>query len=909
MLFSKKFVFVLLLSVSFCSHTFGQKIDFNMSGRSVAEGTEAGFSPWAFGRVVSAKENFLTADSDTINITVSAVPGLPYGNGVRSYYWKKGVVTNGYKLLGDACTVIQLTDPGNSNDYTEVAGSSGIQFKIAGLKAGKHTLMAYHNMVDSYTGELAPVDVLVDGTTLATDIKQTIQATKTTDSGHSYITFTANGRDTVTVQYISRPVEGKTYAWNGVSINAIVFDEADPLTTASDPSPANLDYHVDADNGSCTLSWKAALTAVKHHLMVGTTSGDLKELAVPADTSYVMSQLDNLHTYYWRIDEEDASGKIYKGDEWSFMPRHLAFPGAEGYGRYAIGGRLGTVYHVTRLVNDNLPGSLGYGLTEVEGPRTIVFDVSGVIDMNFSAVFTDANVTIAGQTAPGKGICLYHSNTNIGSDDICRFLRARRGGGDTGNAMGITGANHAIIDHTSLSWGTDETFSSRNAHNVTFQYSMIAEALGIAHHKNYAEGANHGFAATIGGDIATFSHNLLVDCNGRNWSLGGGLDGDGYSAGRLDIFNNVCYNWGGRTTDGGAHEVNFVGNYYKEGPACKNTFILTAQLENIGLGTQSYYVSGNVRDNNNGTLTDDKEGVTYQYDLSEGKVLDWDVWVDKPFFPSYATIQTARDAYKSVLSDVGANQPVFDNHDQRMIRETRDRSYTYVGSLSGIKGEIDDESDCGGIEIYPDGQRSAGFDTDQDGIPNWFETLKGTDVNVDNHLADNDRDGYTELEDYLNWMGQPHVMIAAKADTAISLKALFAGYTSSPAYSYSGGDKLTMSIQNDTTLTLKAPAGYQGLQMLTLTVTDAAGSTMTKTLNVAVSDDASATAIKDVESLNAEISSYQVFSADGKLLKSASVTGAKNVSELDYSGLSSGLYVVKATDGNRKVYTYKMMKR
>jgi hypothetical protein len=342
---SRKKLLLLVLSGLFSVSMFGQRIDFNMSGRSVTEGTEPGFTPWAFGRVVSATGEFFTADSDSICITVSAVPGIN-GNGVRSYYWKKGVVTNGYKLLGDACAVIQLADPGNSNEYSEVTGTSGVQFKIAGLKAGKHTLMAYHNVIDGYTGDIAPVDVVVDGTTLATGIAQTIQATKTTESGHSYVSFTANGKDTVTVQYISKPEEGKVYAWQGVSINALIFDEQDPLTMASDPAPANLDFHIDADNGLYTLSWKAAMTAVKHHVMMGLTSGALNELAVVTDTSYSVKDLNNLNTYYWRIDEENAAGKTFKGEEWSFQPRHLAFPGAEGYGRFAIGGRLGSVYHV-----------------------------------------------------------------------------------------------------------------------------------------------------------------------------------------------------------------------------------------------------------------------------------------------------------------------------------------------------------------------------------------------------------------------------------------------------------------------------------------------------------------------------------------------------------------------------------
>ncbi|MCF0193481.1 MAG: T9SS C-terminal target domain-containing protein, partial [Prevotella sp.] len=453
-------------------------------------------------------------------------------------------------------------------------------------------------------------------------------------------------------------------------------------------------------------------------------------------------------------------GNVTKGNVWAFRPRRLAFPEAEGYGRFAIGGRGGAVYHVTNLNHDHQPGSLLYGLVDMEGPRTIVFDVSGVIAMDFGSVFVDPNVTIAAHTAPGKGICLKHSNLNIGSDNICRFLRARRGYGDTGNAMGITGSDHAIIDHTSALWGTDETFSSRGAKNITFQYSMIAEALGIADHKNYDSGKNHGFAATIGGETGTFSHNYLVDCQGRNWSLGGGLDGAGYYAGRLDIFNNVVYNWGGRATDGGAHEVNFVGNYYKVGPANGTKTLLNAQLEGVGKGSQSYYVNGNIRQEiNNGALTPDKQGNTYKYSLSGGQVLDWEVWSDKPFFPSYATIHKAEDAYKIVVSSAGAIMPCRDEQHQRMQTETINASYTYVGSRSGIKGQIDHENDCGGWEEFLEEHRAADWDTDQDGIPNWFEAIVGTNPDVANNNDYTDPNGYTQLEEYLDFIAHPYMVL------------------------------------------------------------------------------------------------------------------------------------------------------
>ena len=179
-------------------------------------------------------------------------------------------------------------------------------------------------------------------------------------------------------------------------------------------------------------------------------------------------------------------------------------------------------------------------------------------------------------------------------------MRVRLGAGATYDGMGMAGNNHSIIDHCSISWTIDEAFSSRNGKNLTLQRTLIAEALNIAGHSNYSHGSAHGFAASIGGDVGSFHHNLLAHCNGRNWSMAGGLDGDGYYAGRLDIFNNVVYNWGDRATDGGAHEVNFVNNFYKKGVATSQHYMLTAQLEGKGKGSQSYYYSGNILQHTNG---------------------------------------------------------------------------------------------------------------------------------------------------------------------------------------------------------------------------------------------------------------------------------------------------------------------
>src|SRR6188768_2809958 len=175
---------------------------------------------------------------------------------------------------------------------------------------------------------------------------------------------------------------------------------------------------------------------------------------------------------------------------------------------------------------------------------------------------------------------------------IIRYVRVRPGNisGMTLDGMGMASSDDCIIDHCSISWTLDEAFSSRGAHNITLQRTLISEALNEAGHKKYPTGTQHGYAASIGGDIGSFHHNLLAHCAGRNWSLAGGLDKATRHAGRLDIRNNVVFNWGHRTTDGGARQVNFVNNYYKPGPASDIKVYLRPQFEHPDFGPQQYYV-------------------------------------------------------------------------------------------------------------------------------------------------------------------------------------------------------------------------------------------------------------------------------------------------------------------------------
>lgn len=439
-----------------------------------------------------------------------------------------------------------------------------------------------------------------------------------------------------------------------------------------------------------------------------------------------------------------------------------AFPKAEGYGRVAKGGRGGRVIKVTNLEDYRtkdtqdpvIPGSLRAAI-DATGPRTIIFDISGIIELKEKLLITgtkgNGEVTIAGQTAPAKGVVIKGWTVGMigGSDVVLRFIRTRVGtsSGNTMDGMGMASGENSIFDHCSISWTIDESFSSRGAHNITLQRTLISEALNEAGHSKYGPGSRHGFAASIGGDIGSFHHNLLAHCAGRNWSLAGGLvKATNEYAGRLDIRNNVVYNWDYRTTDGGAHEVNFVNNYYKPGPATSLKIALNAQNEGDFPGTQRYYFAGNVME---GVFDENNQEKGRK---SSGNKIDYEQFVDKPFFESYVTTQSAGDAYKNVLADVGANVPMLDDHDKRIIEETLAGTTTYKGSKTGLPGLIDNEADVGGFEDYPVEKRGADWDTDGDGMPNHWETLHGLDPANPNDGNDTtfSKVGYTNLEMYLN---------------------------------------------------------------------------------------------------------------------------------------------------------------
>ncbi|MBD1420566.1 T9SS C-terminal target domain-containing protein [Sphingobacterium chuzhouense] len=792
------------------------KVDLNESNRRVAETNESGYSSWQ----IKAG----TSDSFTEgNIKITFVKVGSNKGELASEWYKTGMGSPHFAyLVSDG---IALKDG-------DAAGK--MEMRISGLPEGENTLLTYHNIPHSDGNRYSPIVISHNGK------KQTVQpsvrALKTADAVTAYTYLNVKqGGDAVVV---FEAADQRASVIRNLAINAFEINTPNAAKQAQSPSPGNADEHVELQDKEFTLTWEAAPGATRHEVYFGLDSAAVAD-ATPSSSEfkgqqsaseYTAADLYSMDTYYWRVDEITNGGKT-KGNVWYFKPAQLAFPEAEGYGRYARGGRGGIVVEVTNL-NDSGPGSLREAVENHTGPRTIVFAVSGIINLKSRLVANQPYVTIAGQTAPGKGICIAGAPFGFTGDDVvAQYLRVRLGAGKTADGMGLTGANYSIVDHCSISWTIDEAFSSRGAKNITLQRTLISEALNTAGHSKYEKGKMHGYAASIGGDIGSFHHNLLAHCYGRNWSLAGGLNGDGFYSGKLDLRNNVVYNWGGRATDGGAQEVNFVNNYYKPGAGTTQFFAFIGDHENVGKGMQRCYFAGNVMPGHFDEQNQE-EGRKARY--SNGDSEKYETFVDEPFFDSKVTTHSARLAYKLVLSDVGNNQPGLDEHDQRIIQETIDSTYSATGSISGKPGFPDHQDDVGGYDDYPQVKRAAHWDSDHDGLPDLWELHRGLNPNSpkgdfsDTNL-DTNRDGYTELDYYLQWMSKAHFSAVAGESLEIDLKELAKGFTQNPIFKAGNAENGTVSLKSGIAVFKPSAAGVGSFEF---TVTDAEGDSMTRQVNI-----------------------------------------------------------------------------
>lgn len=412
----------------------------------------------------------------------------------------------------------------------------------------------------------------------------------------------------------------------------------------------------------------------------------------------------------------------------------LAFPGAEGFGKYASGGREGKVYVVTNL-NDDGPGSLREAVKKSE-TRTIVFAVSGNIDLQSPLNITKGNLTIAGQSAPGDGICIRNYPVNIQANNIIiRFMRFRLGDIAKIEADAFGGTRHnsdIIIDHCSISWATDECASFYRNRNFTLQWCIISESLNSSVH----EKGEHGYGGIWGGVGASFHHNILAHHTSRLPRFSGSASTRNAPDELVDFRNNVIYNWMNNSTYGGERgRYNVVNNYYKPGPATKSK---NGWMVNPSSPFGRFYIHGNTLEGNPEASADNwNGGVKVAYPDS--------VKASNPFVVEAIAEQSAEQAYKQVLQFAGASLKR-DAVDTRIVKEISTGTASKGKAKNGI---IDSQAEVGGWPVLKSEQ--APKDADGDGMPDAWE--------IKNKLNPNDSadanlktlaQPYTNLEHYLN---------------------------------------------------------------------------------------------------------------------------------------------------------------
>lgn len=479
------------------------------------------------------------------------------------------------------------------------------------------------------------------------------------------------------------------------------------------------------------------------------------------------------------VMDQAANGRPYT--PWASKPDDLiksnipAFPGAEGGGMYTPGGRGGKVIVVTSLADDG-PGTFREAC-ETGGARIVVFNVAGVIRLETPITVRAPYITIAGQTAPGDGVCVTGESFLVDTHDvIVRHMRFRRGAQDVtrrDDAFGGNAVGNIMIDHCSASWGLDENMSIyRHVYNrqedgrgmklptvnITIQNSTFTEAL---------DSYNHSFGATIGGHNSMFARNLFASNISRNASVG--MDGD------FNFVNNVVFNWWNRSVDGGDEKslYNIINNYYKPGPITPADKPIAYRIlkpessrdKNKPDTFGKAYVNGNITVGNDKVTKNNWAGGVQVYNEPNADRFEDQIRVDKAFPMSPVTIMPATEAYSFVLNNAGATFPKRDAVDERIVNTVRTGKPFYVENASEyefvspyVKRRLPDDSYKQGIITdirqvggLPEYVGEPYIDSDNDGIPDAWEIKYGLNPNdPSDAVQDCNGDGYTNIEKYIN---------------------------------------------------------------------------------------------------------------------------------------------------------------
>jgi len=855
----------------------------------------------------------------TYPATASSMNYLFAKNANKNGYSTSPDPAAGWRLSIDGCMSYLFNSSVTPNIDQPNTNGGAISLTISNLPAGVHSITTYHNDpwgpsgASWHTGitNISRCIISANGVPAFTNLP-TIVCTNDSQCGFAYFF--------VTNSYAGQPVvlnfnPDHSSPLDFTILNGFEIDRPSaPGTTAAALNPTPGNEHVFANNdlplpgtansGYLSLQWQPAAFAISNYLYFGTNSQSVANATTASNAfmstagavagttnSFTVTNLNSSLTYFWRVDQLDVANgttNLVPGNVWEFRTRHLAFPTAEGYGQWSRGGRGGVVIEVTNL-NDSGPGSYRAAIS-ASGPRTVVFKVSGVIWLQSQCIVGNGYVTIAGQTAPGDGVCLanWRAGCSGPNDVIMRFLHFRVGDQEQQalDAMSPASSTYSIFDHLTSSWSLDVACNSLQSGGVgsqsamtSYQHNIISEPLRYSYHYDDSDQSctncyqPHAFAASISGEIGSYHHNLIAHSTDRNWSLAGGYDTSVHYAGSLDIRNNVVYNWYARTTDGGAARVDYENNYYKPYSANnQQLWLLRLDPINTNDGIPQYYMAGNVMAGENyltnnwqiGTAVPVGNG-TNNY-ASSNQVAQ--VITNGEIYPSYVNTQTASNAYKAVLSDVGCGLPAEDLIDRRVIGEVLDGTYHYEGTngpnytINGVAqpdpgpdnpGFIDTQNDVRDYQStnpaaanysanapwppYHTYNLSDSLDSDHDGLPDWWEEIRGTNPysapgDFSDANADLAGDGYTELERYLNWLALPHYDCTNGTTLNVDLTQYTRGFTNfTPIYLVFAATNGTVSL-GSRTAQFTPNIRTNALGSFMYKVTDNTGFAYTNSINV-----------------------------------------------------------------------------
>ena len=443
-----------------------------------------------------------------------------------------------------------------------------------------------------------------------------------------------------------------------------------------------------------------------------------------------------------------------------------AFPGAEGGGMWVTGGRGGKVIHVTNL-NDSGTGSLRAALT-ASGARTVVFDVAGIIELNSRIQINNGDLTVAGQTAPGGGICLKNYTVNVNADNVIfRYVHFRLGdegpnAGDSEDCIWGRYRSNLILDHCSMSWSIDECASFYGNEFFTMQWCILTESMNDSAHSKGA----HGYGGIWGGKEASFHHNLLANHHSRNPRIDHPeiypkKDGvfDWSKRGNVDLRNLVIYNWGDNSSYGGeGGHFNYVNCWYRPGPDSKDRYYFVDAYHiysssKVDYGYPELYLSGNVHTGHDDITENNTVHGVYFHEAGSYAIPSGYSFLTAPLplaGPAgkevYVTTHTAEQGKDLVLA-YGGDRLHRDSVDERAVDGVKKNT----GKI------INTPVDVGGWPTYTatTEELAKTTDTDGDGIPDWFEEKAGLDKTdaADGKATTLDKHGrYTNLEMYLHYL-------------------------------------------------------------------------------------------------------------------------------------------------------------